>query len=397
MIMKRLALASVLFGVGVFSACASEDPVAPPVGTGGTATGGTSPTGGTDTGGTATGGTATGGTATGGTATGGTATGGTATGGTATGGTSTGGTAPTGGTAGDMGMGGMGMGGLLMGGAGGSTTGGMGGMLMGGSGGKSMGGAGGTSAGSGGTTSGDPTIDQLVGKLDGHLITTPCGDTPNTDDCAGGGWRSNAVDNGANHPCSGARLEALITFPIGGTPGTQYDVTAHFYGVMEPRQYSSVMREATGATNRTGGTPTGWAEATGTASVYTMGDNNYNTYEIHVYDNANPKVRVRQYFLNSDSGTGHYTMLTNYEKTITVVGGGEVRLRVFDANCRMIKNCGQNGGAPCTGKARTVDTAAAMPQPAAPLTLQQPALGASSPDHSGQWWLFDVTRVARKP
>jgi hypothetical protein len=394
MIMKRLALASVLISVGVFAACASEDPVAPPVATGGTGAGGTAPTGGTSTGGAA---------PTGGTSTGGAApTGGTSTGGAApTGGTGTGGAAPTGGTGGDMGMG---MGGMLLGGMGGASTGGtagsagmgMGGMLMGGSGGKSMGGAGGA-AGSGGSTSGDPTITELVGKLDGHLIITPCGDTPTTDDCAGGGWRSNAVNNGANNACSGARLEAVIPFPIGGTPGTQYDVTAHFYGVMEPRQYSNVMREATGATNRNGSTPTGWAEATGTASVYSMGDNNYNTYEIHVYDNANPKVRVRQYFLNSDSGTGHYTMLTNYEKTITVIGGGEVRLRVYDANCRMIKNCGANGGAPCTGKARTVDVAAAMPQPTGMPMLQQPALGAASPDHSGQWWLFDVTRVARKP
>jgi hypothetical protein len=148
------------------------------------------------------------------------------------------------------------------------------------------------------------------------------------------------------------------------------------------------MREATGATNRNGGTPTGWATATGNATITGSGDQNYNTYEIHVYDQND--MRVAQYFLNSDSGTGHYTMLTNYEKTITVIGGGEVRLRVFDANCRMIKNCGANGGAPCTGKARTVDVTAAMPQPSGALMLQQPALGASSPDHSGQWWLIDV-------
>jgi hypothetical protein len=282
-----------------------------------------------------------------------------------------------------------------MGGTGGETagTGGMSGSgNMGGtSGSDGSGGAG--MAGTGGTGPMIPTIEELTGALDGHLIITPCGDTPSTDDCAGGGWRSNAVDNGANHPCSGGRLEAVIPFPIGGTPGTEYDVTMHFYGIMEPRQYSNVTREAGGsATNRNGGTPTGWAEAAGNASVYSMGDNNYNTYEIFVYDQND--MRVRQYFLNSDTTTNHYTFLINYEKTITVIGGGEVRLRVFDANCRMIKNCGASGGTPCDNKARTVNIAAAMPQPTGMPMLQQPGLG-QQPAHSGQWWLIDVTEVAR--
>jgi hypothetical protein len=61
----------------------------------------------------------------------------------------------------------------------------------------------------------------------------------------------------------------------------------------------------------------------------------------------------------------------------------------------MIKNCGENGGSPCDNKARTVNIAAAMPQPTGMPMLQQPALGAMSPAHSGQWWLIDVTEVAR--
>jgi hypothetical protein len=177
--------------------------------------------------------------------------------------------------------------------------------------------------------------------------------------------------------------------------GVEYDVLMHFYGIMEPRQYSNVMREAGGATNRNGGTPTGWATATGTADVYTQGDNNYNTYEIRVTNHMGQ--HVAQYFLNSDSGTGHYTLLTNYEKTITLIGGGQVRLRVYDANCTMIKNCGANGGtgAACATNARTVNIAAAMPQPAASVPLAQPALGNSGGNqHSGQWWLIDVTSVA---
>jgi hypothetical protein len=110
-------------------------------------------------------------------------------------------------------------------------------------------------------------------------------------------------------------------------------------------------------------------------------------------------ARVAQYFLNSDSGTGHYTLVTDYEKTITLIGGGEVKLRVYDANCTMIKNCGANGGsgAACATNARMVNVSAAMPQPAASVPLMQPALGNSGgAQHSGQWWLIDVKSVALK-
>ena len=104
-------------------------------------------------------------------------------------------------------------------------------------------------------------------------------------------------------------------------------------------------------------------------------------------------MEVRGYFLNADTGADHYTILINYEKTIKVIGGGEVRLRVYDNNCRMIKNCGPaNAGYPCADKARTVDVAAASPAPPA-AQLTQPGLG-QTPDHSGQWWLIDVTKVA---
>jgi cysteine-rich repeat protein len=236
-----------------------------------------------------------------------------------------------------------------------------------------------------------PTIAELTGALDGHVLVVPCGDTPNTDDCNSAGWRSTAVNNSALNLCQTGRFEALITFPVGGQPGAMYDVTMHFYGIMEPRRYSNVTREAgTGATNRTGGTPTGWAEAAGSADPYALGDANYNTYEMRVLD-QNGTV-IRQYFLNSDSGTGHYTFITNYVKTVTLVGGGQVRLRSYDANCRIIKNCGANGGTNCTGMARTVDITAASPQPPAN-TLMQPGLGQAEP-HSGQWWMIDVTNVA---
>jgi hypothetical protein len=259
----------------------------------------------------------------------------------------------------------------------------MGGMGPGAAGGMNAGGA--NPGGAGGAPPGELTLDELVGGMDGHLFSVACGDTPNTDDCNGEGWRSNG---GPINACANGRLDARIDFPVAGVPGARYGVRMHFYGVMEPRNYGNVVtRDAQGRPSlAAGGTPTPFGSMLAGAGNYlSTGDNNYNTYELHVLNDAGQEVRV--YFLNADTQTGHYTFGISYEKTLELVGGGTLRLQIADANCRQIKNCGP-GGVPCAGKAQTVDISAADPQPA-PGLLQQPALG-KSPEHSGQWFLLDV-------
>jgi hypothetical protein len=249
-----------------------------------------------------------------------------------------------------------------------------------------------STAGAGGAPALPPELDleELVGPIDGHLFVVPCGDTPNTDDCNGFGWTSTFQDPGVNHVCVGnpARLDAVINFPVGGEAGTVYDVDMHFYGVMEPRQYANVTREAGGGSpsREAGGTPTPFATLNAGATNYLAGDNNYNTYELHVLNQDAQEVAV--YFLNADAGDGHYTLGIDYAKTLQLVGGGTLRLQIADANCRQIKNCGTNAGVPCTPKARSIDISDAVPQPAAN-ALQQPGLG-RDPEHSGQWFLIDV-------
>lgn len=93
------------------------------------------------------------------------------------------------------------------------------------------------------------------------------------------------------------------------------------------------------------------------------------------------------YYLNSDTQQGHYTFAIDYERTLPVVGGGKIRFRTVDTNCRIIKNC--QGGPPCASKARSVNIAAAKPQPAA---LSQPGLGQDN-GNAGQWLLIDVVNV----
>jgi hypothetical protein len=314
--------------------------------------------------------------------------------GTGTAGTGTGtagtGTAGTGtGTAGS-GTGTSGSGGMSMGGSGtGGASGGSGGVSVGGGG----TGTGGGSGGSGGSGGAAPT-PVSVGKLDGMLIMTPCGDTPTGDDCASSGW----IYEGKNTPCVGGRLDSdagdktILDFPVtGGEKGKRYLATMHFYGMMEPKNYgNSVVREAgTQRPNSSANpsTPEGFATAEGGVSVAVT---DYNNYEIHSFDDTGKEIK--QYFINSDTQQGHYTFAVNYERPIEVVSGGKVHVRVYDNNCRMIKNC--LGGPPCSDqKARRIDVSGAMPQPTA---LMQPGMGKPA-EHSGQWFFIDVKGIVAKP
>jgi hypothetical protein len=188
----------------------------------------------------------------------------------------------------------------------------------------------------------------------------------------------------------------VIDHPIGGTPGTRYRVTMHFYGILEPKNLGiSFTREAGNIpSNREGGTPLPWA--TGPAGA-TLLPSDYSAAEIHVHDDSGQEVA--QYVVNSDNTEGHWTFLIDYEKTIEVVGGGFVRLRRLDRNCRLIKNCGTDFSVPCDVKARTIDLSAANPPPPPPGPLEsggfnQPGLNLDA-NNGGQWWMIDVTAAER--
>jgi hypothetical protein len=275
--------------------------------------------------------------------------------------------------------------------AGTSSTAGTGGAGVSGS---SSGGSGGSSAGSGGS-GGAPPAAVSLGKLDGMLVMTPCKDSQ-TDDCDGDGWIYENVTN----PCVGGNLDTdsvpgKLEFAVtGGEAGKRYIAKMHFYGVMEPKDYGpNDVREA-GTTrpnvNATPSTPPPFATMPPGMSYRTS---DYNTYEVHTYDDKG--VHLQQHFINSDHNMeGHYTFGISYPHDIEVVGGGKVKVRIFDDNCRMIKNCGNGGSVnECTTKARSIDVSGASPQP---MGLQQPGLG-NSAEQSGQWFFIDVKEIVPKP
>jgi hypothetical protein len=343
---------------------------------------------------------------------------------------STAGSGPGGSTAGS-GPGGStaGAGGGLAGrgGSTGGSTAGAGGGLAGRGGstagtGGGLAGRGGSTAGTGGSTAGTggtlPTIPELfptsgsIGSLDGRLVVMPCGDanTGGTDCGGGGAYYSTAGSTTATRiACSGSALNVNQVFYVGGETGRMYNVTVHFYGVAEPKVYGNgITREAgtgrpanTTTTTGAGATPTAWATAAGGHAVPAS---DYNTNEIRVCRTRACATadETNVYYLNADTSQGHWSYVLNYEKDIVVVGGGAVRVRNYDQNCRQIKNCGPNGTAPgdCATMAnrRIIDLSAASPRPsnmpAAMGGLLQPQLVSErDPGSAGQWLLIDVVKI----
>jgi hypothetical protein len=318
----------------------------------------------------------------------------------ASGGAGEGGRAGAGGPGGVGGLGGAGDGGQpTPGGSGGGAAGGG----AGGSAGVGKAGRGGAGvAGSGGTGGvvECPSVAEMfpagtnVGSLDGRLVTLPCEGQSTTDDdrCVQAAW----VTNGVTTPCGVITPGGFSTvfrqdFAVGGTPNSTYDVTMHFYGILEPKNYGGTARGVTREAGDvrpmnedTGADPAPWAFATSTPTAMRS---DYLHVEIRVYDH-NMFAR-NTYYVNSDTTEGRWTYVIDYARTLPVYGGGKIQMFMENRNCTQNKNC-NTGTAPCAGKTRNVDVSAALP---APMGLVQPGLGNDS-ENAGQWLLVDVTGVA---
>jgi len=235
------------------------------------------------------------------------------------------------------------------------------------------------------------------GSLDGRLVTIPCGEenTSGTD-CSSGG----AYYRGAYIRCAAGSLNVLHTFPVGGAPGVTYRVSMHFYGILGPKNYGPQATREAGlgrpGDQDSGAIPTPWATAPA-GHMYPVSD--YETYEIRVDNQADQEVAA--YYLNADAREGHWSYVINFVKQIDVIGGGKIRVRNVDRNCRQIKNCGPNGtpADQCAtmARARIIDVSAASPAPASGPAeqggLQQPNLNLRTASASGQWTLIDVVSV----
>ncbi len=366
--MRSILFASTTALLLTAAACSNTPPVAT------TGTGGSSNSGGS---------TGTGGASTG---TGGGSTGGS----TGTGGsdTSTGGTGVTG-------QGGSGTGGGLPG-TGGASTGGVGGGATG-TGGNVGGnpGTGGVAGISGGGMCNNGDCTSIVGKWDGALTQFPCS-SMSTDGydcmnaCPGGGGKT-----------------TTFTYPIGGTPGTIYDVTLEAKGIVEVYQYvgATFPPSYTNPIKGNGGLNNLFTIGGTQQSANNGGD--YNTYEIDVSPAVAGLTNVagtgatahNVYYLNGvpanetphNGPTTHLTFCIDDLATIKVPAGGTVTFKSFDSNCVQVENCGSTRGSNCSSP-QSVSLAGAVPFDSTVMSFNQSQPWKTSTGY-GQWVLFDIKNV----
>jgi hypothetical protein len=207
--------------------------------------------------------------------------------------------------------------------AGGSTSGGAGGT----SGDTGSGGVpptGGTAGDASGGTAGTGPVDltEVAEPLNGLVILLPCqggtGEVCQTNQ-AGQGCPSNAdlFQDGVR------TTNEEVT--IGGDPGTNYEITLRFQGIVENRTYINGMDQST---MQSDGFYSGGAPQPGT------GD--YNIYALRA---ASPQ---KDYFLNAIGNTSfnrHQAFVVDYTATIVMTGGSSLTAIAQDTNCSAIRNC----------------------------------------------------------
>jgi hypothetical protein len=219
------------------------------------------------------------------------------------------------------------------------------------------------------------TPAEVGGDLEGFLHLAPCESQDFGHDCT-------------LPQCVGGSKTLQETLQLGGEPGTIYDVTIHVYGVVEPRVYQGGVRRA--GANFNVNALDFWHEG----GQVPANPGTYNSYEMHI----DPPVpgAANTYFLNSRTGGDQtWVIRLDYEATFPVMGGGTIRWRSFDLNCRQITNCDDNECGPLTPKPVAVaSVAGANPPP--PATFVQPYNTGANVGR-GQWVYIDVTDVAARP
>jgi hypothetical protein len=179
---------------------------------------------------------------------------------------------------------------------------------------------------------------------------------------------------------------------VTGPTTTTYELTIRVRGVMEAKNYTTACMRRAGNGPMDAAVQGGDFLCTGGATQ----SSSYNEYSLAV--SAGQVTGQPTFFgLNARNGTPeeHESWALNYTMTMRVRGGGTIRYRLFDSNCRQITNCGADtGSGACGTDQRILTFAGADPMPS---MLNQPYLGAPNAAGPGQWIFFDVTSVTVVP
>jgi hypothetical protein len=158
------------------------------------------------------------------------------------------------------------------------------------------------------------------GPLDGQRWELPCGSTMQS-----GLLCSDLPAQGTACMSGYDPIGKTVTF--GGTPGSFYQVSLRFRGVVEPKNY--VNGTSRGNHFYVGGRPA--------SSVY-------NAYGFSV---SSP---MQTYYLNAADGQGEVTRPFVLDSTATVMieGGATIKLFASDSDCAMLRNCEGTPSFNCT-------------------------------------------------
>jgi hypothetical protein len=126
-----------------------------------------------------------------------------------------------------------------------------------------------------------------------------------------------------NHPPNTQRIEKPVTF--GGETGKNYQVKLRVRGIWEPTNITGGQKPDAKAPFTVGGKVTSGSGSSSDAI-------NYQQYFIEV---AEPK---QTYWLNNYPNVGHVIHKEDYEATITVAGGAQLKVVMNDGNEREIAN-----------------------------------------------------------
>jgi hypothetical protein len=218
--------------------------------------------------------------------------------------------------------------------AGGSA--GVGGASVGGS--AGLGGTAGSSSAGGafasaGGSAGAPDYSSVADELNsssGFKLEAPCGAINSS---------QRSCDHEPREGCGSGLSTFLRTDKtLGGDPGTFYDVTLRFRGIVEANQYE-------GGTSDHNGFYTGGQVSNANGLD---GGEQYNQYLLEVaspqaiyhLNNVDQDQRdtYRQGLANS-SGVHHFGFILDYRATIRVEGGTTVSLYALDNDCLFGRNC----------------------------------------------------------
>jgi hypothetical protein len=239
----------------------------------------------------------------------------------------------------------------------------------------------GTGGATGGTGGGGGSSGSVVGEFDGYTFLVPCnGGASSGYDCSNAG-------------CTAGSVTVTKQFPIGGTPGTVYDVTFHAYGVVEGYRYDGGTRDQGTTLQMQVAEGNDLFHRGGMQLVSGSSGYDYNTMQLDVF----PEVtgEANRYFFNSipvppgDPSASHLTFIIDYMKTIKITGGGMLTFSSFDSNCRLVMNCEKSSTNMCMMHWTVPGVASAMPPP--PASFAQPFTNGTG--QFGQWMHIDVTDI----